>query len=212
MRIDAIVLAGGRSTRLGSVPKSGLVYRRRSLLEHAVAAVRFARRTVVVGDAQALAAQAVTAQAVLITRENPPFGGPAAGIGAGLSALAASVPVPSDYTIVLACDMPRIEGAAARLLELLPQHVDADGIIARDAHRLQPLAAVYRTSALVAAVAEARRSGGLDGLSVSQLIAGLDLAPVDVPPGSTEDIDTWADAARFGLRTPDTLSISREQP
>jgi len=136
-----------------------------------------------------------------------------AGIAAGVAALAAATPTPSDFIIVLACDMPRIIIAAAKLLEELPQHPNADGIIACDSQRrLQPLAAIYRTSQLSAAVASEQRSGHLHGLSVFGLIAGLDLDQVTVPPGSTDDIDTWNDAAAFGLSAPDTLSATKEQP
>jgi molybdopterin-guanine dinucleotide biosynthesis protein A len=210
--IDAIVLAGGRSSRLGGVPKSGLLYRNRALLEHAVASVRTSRRTVVVGDVVVGDADAGRqSRQVLITREDPPFGGPAAGIAAGIALLARTDPTPSDYLIVIACDMPRIAAATAMLLEPLPCPPHIDGIIARDAEgRLQPLAAVYRTTALSDAVERRQRSGDVHGLSVFELIAGLNLAPVTVPRGSTDDIDTWPDAARFGMRIPDSLPTAKE--
>ena len=185
--------------RLGSVPKAGLIYQRQTLLERTVTALRHARRIVVVGDTDP---RSLPGQ-VLTTREDPPYGGPAAGIAAGAAVLAASDPAPSDYTIVLACDMPRVEAATAKLLELLPENSSADGVIAVDGEqRRQPLAAVYKTAKLAAALSAQRRSGELGGLSAFRLIAGLDLAPVTVPPGSTDDIDTWEDAAKFGMKTP----------
>ncbi|GMA24023.1 hypothetical protein GCM10025864_17820 [Luteimicrobium album] len=65
---DAVVLAGGRAQRLG-VPKPGVTLAGRTLLDHALAAARDARRTVVVGPAE-LARDGVT-----VVREDPPFGG-----------------------------------------------------------------------------------------------------------------------------------------
>ena len=194
MLIDGVVLAGGRSSRLGSVPKADLVFQHQSLLAHAVDASRSARRIVVVGpvDPRSLPA------GVLLTRESPPFGGPAAGVAAGLAALAASETTASEYTLVLACDMPRVEAAAAALLEQLPPGQDADGLIAVDDHgRIQPLAALYRTERLAAAVAKS----DVNGMSMFRLIAGLNLTPVTMPPGSTDDVDTFSDAARFGIKT-----------
>jgi molybdopterin-guanine dinucleotide biosynthesis protein A len=190
--IDGVVLAGGRSSRLGSVPKANLVFEQQSLLTHAIQAASITRRTVVVGPVDALSLPGD----ILVTRESPPFGGPPPAVAAGLSALAASSAEPSDCILVLACDMPRVAAAATALLAQLPLDEGADGLIAVD-HRqkLQPLAAVYRTERLAAAVDAA----AVDSLPMFRLIAGLNLTPVTVPAGSTDDIDTWVDAARFGV-------------
>jgi molybdopterin-guanine dinucleotide biosynthesis protein A len=192
--IDAIVLAGGRSRRLGEAPKAGLAYGPRTLLEHAVAAVSFARATVVVGEAT------VPIPGVLTTREDPAFGGPAAAIAAGLQKLSHANSEPSDFTFVLACDMPAVASATAALRDALGGAV-SDGLIAVDTEQHpQPLAAVYRTTSLAAATAV--HSGNLEGLSVFRLIADLELMRMAVPPGSTDDVDTWDDAARFGIAHP----------
>lgn len=154
---------------------------------------------------------------VLVTREEPPYSGPAAGIAAGLTALGSADPIPSDYTLVLGCDMPGIDAAVAPLLSALstqalvtqapltqaPLTQPGDGVIAVDGrNRLQPLAAAYRTARLTAAAEAKRAAGILEGLSVFQLIAGLALTDVAVPQGATDDVDTWADAERFGVARP----------
>lgn len=201
--MDALVLAGGRSSRLGSVPKAELIYEAQTLLERTVDAVSGARTVVVVGPTlpRALENRALRNRVQLV-REDPPFGGPAAGIAAGMAALAASTPV-SDYTVVLACDMPKAATTLNHLLAALPGETSGDGVIATDAHgRLQPLAAVYRTEKLQSALQELRRSGSADGLSTFQLISGLRLTQVPVPDGATDDIDTWADAEGFGIGRP----------
>lgn len=209
MLIDALILAGGRSSRLGSVAKARLRYRNQTLLERTVAAVDGLRNTVVVGD--------ITEQSLpprlLVTREDPPFGGPAAGIGAGLARLAAADPIASDYTLVLACDMPNIGAAVPLLLSGLGSDDGAlddatdsenrDGLIATDSqHRLQPLAAAYRTMRLLDAVTRQQDSGSLSGLSVFQLIRGLGLREITVPDEATSDVDTWADADAWGIEAP----------
>lgn len=204
--VDAIVLAGGRSSRLGSTPKATLIYERHTLLERTVTAVSSLRRTVIVGGADGLTCPGQ----VLLTREDPPYGGPAAGIAAGVVALAAADSHPSDYIIVLACDMPLVATATEKLIDLLP-HADSDGLIASDGQRLQPLVAAYKTTKLTSALATQRRSGGLDGLSVARLIATLNLTPVIAPDGSTDDVDTWVDAAHFGIVAPAAQSTTREK-
>jgi molybdopterin-guanine dinucleotide biosynthesis protein A len=204
--VDALILAGGRSSRLNGVPKARLRYRDRTLLEQTLAAVSTkatahpvaVRSIVVVGDV----ADSSLPPDVLVTREEPQYSGPAAGIAAGLTALGPANPIPSDYTLVLACDMPGIDAAVAPLLSALLAQ-PGDGVIAVDGrNRLQPLAAAYGTAQLTAAAETNRAAGILEGLSTFQLIAGLALTNVTVPQGATDDVDTWADAERFGVTRP----------
>ncbi len=204
MLIDALVLAGGRSSRLDSVPKALLGYREHTLLENTVAAVAGLRSTVVVGDVT----EQVLPDGVLTAREEPAFSGPAAAIGAGLDRLDSAHPQPSDATVVLACDLPEIGAAVPLLLDRLEQDtLRGDGLIAVDsAHRLQPLLAVYRTEALRAAVAAQRENGSLEGLAVFQLLRTLDLHEVTVPDDAAADVDTWSDAARWGITRPGRTS------
>lgn len=201
--IDAIVLAGGRSSRLGGIPKAALEFQSQTLLEHAVATVGFARRTVVVGEPVG-----ALPSGVLQAREEPAFGGPAAGVEAGLARLSAAGP-PSDFTLVLACDMPTVEAAVAALRHGLPIETGLDGLISVDGNQHpQPLAALYRTASLGRVISEHVQAGELHGSSMFSLIAPLALAPITVPPGSTDDIDTWEDASRFGIIHPEQTEES----
>ncbi|MGW6129156.1 molybdenum cofactor guanylyltransferase [Cellulomonas sp. NPDC055163] len=84
---DALVLAGGRARRLGGVSKPDVLVAGRRLLAHVLDAAAAgpgggARRTVVVAPGSV----AVPGD-VLRTLEDPPDGGPVAGIAAGLAAL-----------------------------------------------------------------------------------------------------------------------------
>lgn len=198
MTFDAVVLSGGRASRLGGTTKATLLARGMPLLLGTVAATTGARRTVVVGDgAPGLPAD------VLLARETPAFAGPAAGIGAGLDALRRRGPL-AELLLVLACDMPGIATAVGVLLAAAAAAPASDGILAIDeGGRRQYLAGVYRSGALSAAVSAALlRHGSLEGLSMRALLDSLRLDGVEVPPGATSDVDTWADAARHGVTDP----------
>jgi molybdopterin-guanine dinucleotide biosynthesis protein A len=181
---DAIVLAGGRSARLDGVDKAGLRVGDRDLLGLTLDAVAAADRVVVVGERPALASRGV-----VVVREDPPLGGPAAGIGAGMAEVTAAT------VIVLACDMPRV-GEVVPLLLDAHRTRGGNGAVAIDGGRAQHLAIAVDTSTLRERM---RAASPLHGTSVRALLADLDLAPVEVPPGSTHDVDSWHDAAAQGV-------------
>jgi molybdopterin-guanine dinucleotide biosynthesis protein A len=200
VEFDALILAGGRSSRLGGVPKSQLVYDGATLLSRSLAAAAGAEAAVVVGpDPGGLPA------GVLSCREEPAFAGPAAAIGAGLAALdRARGPLRAATTLILACDMPKADQAVAALLLALAEDSSAAagsaGVMSASPDgRRQPLAGFYGTAALQRAVNELGESGGLAGASVFALLARLDVRTVTVPAGATDDVDTWDDATALGV-------------
>ena len=188
MDFDAIILTGGAGQRLGGVDKAAMTIDGRTLLDRTLDAVSGARQVVVVGEQPAGAAD----ERFTVVRERPAGGGPAAAIGAGVNALTGSETV----VVVLACDMPGIAAALPVLFDQLVSTSDGDGVLARDGNRIQYLAGAHRGAALRAAV-ESQET--LHGASVRALMGALDLRVVDVPAGSTSDIDTWADAATAGV-------------
>jgi len=176
---DGIVLAGGRSARLGGAPKARLMLDGRSLLQRSVDALAGARTVIVVGGS--------APAGVVAVRETPEFGGPAAGIAAGLAVSDA------ERVLVVACDMPLVESVVGALLAA----EGADGaLLVDDAGRDQYLAGIYRADALRASVA--RFAAQLHGLPVRRLLEDLNLTRVPAA-GITRDIDTWEDAAEFGI-------------
>ncbi|WP_284752398.1 NTP transferase domain-containing protein [Arthrobacter sp. efr-133-R2A-120] len=200
MDFDAVILAGGKSSRLGGVPKAQLRYDGATLLHRAVAAARGAGTVVVVGpDPGALP------HGTLIAREDPPFAGPAAAIAAGLAVLEGQdgdspSPKCAPWVLVLACDMPLAAAAVPVLLQELAAHPEADGAMSVSADgRKQPLLGIYQVSALRREVQAAAEQGGLVNAAVFRLLARLDLLAVPVPAGSTDDVDTWDDAAALGV-------------
>jgi len=195
---DAIILAGGRSSRLGGVPKQGLLFRGTTLLNRSIAAVEGARATVIVGpDPGPLP------PGVLTCREEPEFAGPAAAIATGLDVLGRAG-AGAPHTLVLACDMPLVSGAVRALLDELSTGKRSGSYMActEDEHgagRMQPLAGLYSTGMLKKSALEMATNGRLVNGSVRSLLASLDVQLVAVPATYTADVDTWDDAAALGI-------------
>lgn len=188
-----MILAGGRATRLGGVPKPALKYDGATLLSHALAAARGAAAVVVVGPEPA-----DLPQGVLTAREEPVYAGPAAAIAAGLSQL--SLSSRARWTLVLACDMPHVARGVQALRDELEAGATAEGAMAVSPDgRRQPLLGIYDTRALEREVAEASAGQGLADSSVFRLLARLNVLAVNVPEGSTDDVDTWEDAEALGI-------------
>lgn len=188
---DAVVLAGGGGRRLGGVSKADLVVGGRRLLDAVLDATRDARAVVVVAPEEVAVPSGVRR-----TLEDPPGGGPVAGIAAGLAALPDADHGTVPWVLVLACDVP----AAARAVPALTGAVgDAtDGAIVADAHgRDQPLLGLYRRSALADVLGRLGRD--VHGARVRDLVDALHLVRVEDPGDAASDVDTWADAARLGV-------------
>lgn len=180
---DAVVLAGGRGARLGAPSKPDVKVAGRRLLDIALAAAGAANRIVVVGDVE-------VPDGVLRTREKPVFGGPVAGLEAGLACL----PDPAEWVLLLACDLPDAERAVAQLLAATPgpEHdgaclLDADG-------RNQWLLGCYRSAALASRLSD---RGDPPLTALYRLLGPLSLLGVDPGPAIVDDLDTPADAQRW---------------
>lgn len=154
---DAVVLTGGRASRLGGVHKPGLLVGDRTLGARVLDAVRDADRVVVVGPA-------VPGAAVdLVTREEPPGGGPVAALAAGVRAVRA----PAVAT--LAADLPFLDAGTVLELRSVLAAADAAAALLVDGEgRDQPLCAVWRTDALRAALAQV---GGPRGVALRAVVA-----------------------------------------
>lgn len=196
---DALILSGGRSSRLGGEPKALLRAGGTTLLARTVEAAAGAGQLAVVGPEEYLRAAGLAPGQCLSVREDPPYSGPAAAIGAGLDALdRAGAGAP--WLLVLACDMPGIAAAVDALLKAAgsPGTPPGTSLLACAEGRAQPLAGLHDAAALRAAVREQREAGGLENLSVFKLLARVQRREVPVPAGSTSDVDTWEDARRAG--------------
>jgi molybdenum cofactor guanylyltransferase len=133
MRCAAIILAGGRSRRMGQ-PKAFLEFEGETLLERAVRTVRQLDPVeVFIAGRPDPEFNAVSGTRVLWDRE--PDLGPLGGIERGL----ANCPAP--LLLVLAVDLPHM--TAEFLRRLLNQSDENTGVVPRLRGHLEPLAAVY---------------------------------------------------------------------
>ncbi|KHK98932.1 hypothetical protein LK09_08810 [Microbacterium mangrovi] len=187
MSITAVILAGGRGSRLGGADKARVRIGGATLLSRAVSAARDAGCTSVTVAGPDPADPAVAG--VAWVREDPPFTGPAAALVAVLGTAAAE----TDWTLVLACDLVRPDLAVQQLLRDLPLlPADTDGLCLADASgRPQWLTGIYRTRPLREA-ASAIPDAGRDA-AVRALMDDLAIAAVRAAPEAIADIDTWDD-------------------
>jgi molybdopterin-guanine dinucleotide biosynthesis protein A len=196
--LGAILLAGGRGSRVEGAAKPLFEVGGQTLLAAAVDAVRDA------------AARPITVAAGILdpsldvewVREDPPFGGPVAATVAVLEAWQRAALAP-EWTFLLACDLPRVGDAVRRLtadLALLPR--DAEGLCLGDpSSRPQWLTGVYRVSALQRAAFRLPDRGR--DVAVRRLVDDLAITVVAASGDLTDDIDTWEDLERARTRAAD---------
>lgn len=222
LEYDAIILSGGRGSRLGGTAKGALVIEGRSLLTRALEATRYAAQRVVVGDGP-------VPDGVRLTREQPAYAGPAAAVAAGLAALNEALPdslpdalpdsppvalstlARSRWTLVLACDTPQaadgipllVEAVSAATARSLPTRAQSSGTAGKlpdgwclidSQQRLQWLFGLYRTEALEQAV---RVLGDPADSSMRRLLGSLRLQPVPAPAHVFADINTPEELSRW---------------
>lgn len=198
---DAVVLAGGRATRLGGTTalgdtaKAGLVVEGERLLDRALRATSRAGTAVVVGPPELADALTGVRPQPVLTQEDPPFGGPVAGLAAGMRVLPAAG---APWVLVLAVDVPHAAGAIA-LLEQAVSREPTDGAYLVREGRAQWLVGIYRRAALASALAGIEPAGA----SMKRLVGELRCAEVPDPAGWSDDIDTPADAERLGAAADD---------
>ena len=186
MRLAAVILTGGGARRLGGAEKASVVLGDRTLLEHALDAVTDADEVVVVGP------PADTPRRVTYAREDPPGGGPVAGLVAGYAALTR----PPDLLVVTAVDMPRLTaGTVTRLVVA----ATGDGAFLTSGGR-RHLAGVLRPRTVPWPSPEAAQ-----GMPMHRLLAGLDLADVPAKGAEAKDVDTWEDLDQLRAADPNRL-------
>ena len=138
----AIILAGGRSARMGR-DKATLPIGDRSLIERAVAELRTAFSPIIVVAAPAVEQPSLfdpEAAGVTLVRDRRAFEGPVGALRAGLAA------ANRDCAFAAACDLPMLDARVA--LELCAMLDNHDAVVPRVGGRLQMLHAAYQRRCL----------------------------------------------------------------
>lgn len=185
-RVQAVILAGGTARRMGGISKADVPIKGKRMLDYLL---------------DDLAAQQITSVTVVAppnvqlppgvqrSLEDPPLGGPVAGIGAGLACLRPA----KELTLLLSCDAP----LAARCLPALAGALIHDGAVAYHEGYRQLLVGLYRTEKLRDAVAPDGQE--LRDISVKRALADLDLTTCPIAWLAT-DLDTLGDVENFAAQ------------
>lgn len=191
---DAVVLAGGAAERLGGASKPDVELDGRRLVDRVLVSVADAREIAVVGDVE-------VPDGVHRTLEDPPLGGPVAGVAAGLDALATTEP--AEWTVLLACDLADPLPALGRLLAAWSYAQRSDTVdtgehdgwcLADSTGHPQWLLGIHRTASLRQALG---RLGSPRDRSMKSLLAQSVLVTVPASDDDVADIDTWTDHAHW---------------
>jgi len=183
-QVGIVLLTGGTSRRFGS-DKSQALINGRSIIDFIVASIPDSMPLIIVGPDP----KTSNDRDFTVVSENPPGGGPVAGLMAGLAQ------AKFDLLILLATDMPFALNYVLSLIDLLEKEDDA--ILFQDSEGfLQPLAGLYRKSALVNRFIEL---GDPTGESMRRFISTLKIQAVAMTQEVETafiDIDTPADLER----------------
>jgi molybdopterin-guanine dinucleotide biosynthesis protein A len=185
--MTAIVLAGGRSSRMGT-PKALLPFDGEPLVVHVVRKLqtRFPEVVVVAAPGQQL--PPLNAR---IVHDEDAYQGPVGGIYYGLRVIS------GDFAFVSACDAPFASGSLIdELVRLRAQH---DIVVPQWQGRLQPLFAVYRTT-VVPIAGEQLAAGELRPASLferlnTRIVREEDVRRFDAAGDSFLNVNTPADYA-----------------
>ena len=145
MTVSALILAGGKATRMGGVDKSALVVEGRTIFERQLAAL---------GTLPVIVSAPRDVPGFTTVRDVAEGAGPLAGIAAGLAA--ATTP----WLLVLAGDMPYLTAEIIdRLVSRTSDDIDAVGV--RLAGLPEPLVCVLRVSVFLPLVRDRLARGDL---------------------------------------------------
>lgn len=181
-RLATIVVAGGHGTRMGGVDKASVSVHGMRLVDRLIAQLPIDTEFVVVSPREL---------DLPTTSEEPPFGGPVAGIHAGYEYLTNRFPG-IELMAILPVDAPDSPHILPRLVEAMEIDAHADvALIKSEDGSLQNLCAVWRAEALAYALA---RLGNPRDKSVRKLLAHTTHI-LEVPgTGQERDYDTRQEA------------------
>lgn len=201
--IGAIILGGGRAKRMGGVQKADTLWQGRRFLDILQDGLETERlrlglelQTVVVAP-PAVKVRGGTLQ----TLEDPPFGGPVAGVGAGLRALGGSGAFSEsgckpEAILLLSCDAPFAASALGVFWPVWEKDSSLDVLTASWEESSRPMPALFSTLAIEAACADPK----VDSLRGLYAGAQLRWKQLEVPEWMLQGANTVEEVA--ALRAP----------
>jgi molybdenum cofactor guanylyltransferase len=211
MQRGAIILCGGRSSRMG-LPKAELPFGAETMLARVVRLVGEACRLIVVVAAADQRLPELR-EGVIVARDRRPGRGPLEGLAVGLAALPPEV----SAAYVTACDVPLLVPAFVdRMFALLGDHAAAVPV---NRERVHALSAVYRRNLLdiVESLLEGDqlRAGRLLDIVATRRVAESELIDVDPLLASLKNVNSpqeyFEALAEAGLSAPPEI-IARLAP
>lgn len=165
--VTAVILAGGRATRMGGEDKGLVELAGRAMIEHVLDAVRPQVDAVLINANRNRARYAALGHPV-VADELADFQGPLAGMASGLAHCR------TPLVLTLPCDGPLVP---PDLVERLRRTLgDGDAAVAHDGERLQPVHALLRISVLPSL----RAFLAAGGRKIDRWYAALDVREADL--------------------------------
>lgn len=173
MRAEGLVLAGGKSRRMGGHHKGDLKYQEQSFQNHVIAELGKLTDRIFLSYGSVSHGEYPGCR---IVRDTYPEIGPVGGLCAGLEH--------SEYEMIMvaACDMPLLNAELYRYLWERLSEKEAerekkfDGVVPVTKGKMHPLAAIYRTSALRILEQQIEQSN----YRVTDAVKAMDILYVDV--------------------------------
>lgn len=191
--MTGIVLAGGKSTRLGAA-KALLRVGGETFLERAVSAVRPLCRQIIVVSAPGSSPPELDG-CVMVEDERPGLG-PLGGLVTGLAIS------DDEWHLTLACDLPLVRPEMLKLI--VAEASGADAVVPRAGGRLQPLLAAYSRACLsparVATDSGRRAMRAMLDLVRVKIIEEARLREVDPELISFTNVNTWDEYQELSQR------------
>lgn len=140
-QVTAVVLAGGRGTRMGGVDKGLVMLQGRPMVEHVLRRLRPQVGALLINANRNLEAYAAMGFAVVPDHQNG-FLGPLAGMAGGMAAAA------TPYVVTAPCDSPLIGADLVERLARALVRENADIAVAHDGERTHPVFLLLRRELL----------------------------------------------------------------
>lgn len=188
--VHAIVLTGGRSSRMGGRHKPGIVVDGSSVIDRTLSALWSAapEAQVIIAGSDAGLSQHLQHKTTVV-REHPPFSGPVAGVAAALE----TIPASASVVLLLGGDTPFLsDSTIGRLLSSTTAGAAVTSCLDSTGH-LQYLCSAWQYEVFRAQV---ERIGEPAGVPLRALFEGLSPECIACDPDELRDIDTPEDLAR----------------